>query len=695
MTKTAPLIVIGYAAFVVSCQMSRSTSQPNGLCIPAVPDAWQGPFLSTGTWDLSGPIHQDRHVGDLVEDVLIEQAVGLLGVPSFLEQEAESAVRKLMNGKVSEWINQSTTAEKLMEDPFYRELAELSARIQVDSTIDLEAGIGASEMVGREQFHSIHVIRDGKAHQLDLVLPVAATWSGVVESGSFVVDAHAVELAWSEVVNAIASDVLGLDAIDNFHDRLIAAVDCPELVRTMIGGDDRLRVSLGFTSFSVDISLLVGVCEQIVGEVVTSAVRFLDVDTGISVGGVVSAVDNDCDGSVDRLYSDEFGGTVSIVGPDALAPLVSISFEATRSPRQAYADIGNSLGTTNAFPVRGRLVWEHEQPDFAATAPYEQLFQNEIRDALVELTILTPQGGISLSTVRANGEGYLDTSISLVGKHLRAGRYRVEACYQGTLAGAFDVRLLEMSRTAPVIRSDVDKTYLSSEFSSASGLVSLVSSDATERDTLPGMDTLYQQLDLPTVFLTGSPRFFTRTLRGKLAIDGVGYDGLIAKPFKDIVIGELSSLAPQQVIPQLKQQIAYKLYWLLRLRLELPPTTPEILMGDDSEADHVVYTLYHRILAGQLSTNGLSTELIDYDVSDAWRDKVVSLVPTVVAHVQPSGQVQAVYIRLTGAQSHYPVSDYSDALLIPHDGTLPMAMSLRQGGVLTQAGFEVVQAQLN
>ncbi len=707
--------LIGFLAVVCACQPPKADdarsqddrtnttgtndrdSKPE-CTAPQKATTWTGPFHSMGVWDFRGPLNEDRQLGDLVQDLVIEEAVNALGLPFGLDDEATDLINTIVDNKIRDSINESTTAKRLLEDPFYQDLSQLSADIHVESTIDLEAGSSSSQVLGREKFHSISAKRNGTLHELDLVLPVAALWRGSFRDGTLDIDDHSVDIAFSSLINTMISEVLGTDAIDAFGNRMIRAVDCSGLIRAAIGGKDSLEITLGVwpldKTYRVSIDPLINKCEDKIGELASSVFGIMDISTGVSVGGTVTATDNNCDGTADVLASANFNGIFMVAGPAALAPRVYPSFEATREPKRAYADLSNSLGTTEAFPIRGRLVWESHAPDLSRTAPYEELFQDEIRVGKLDLSLQTAKATVSLGSVTADGEGNIDASISISDLGIPPGMYQVKALYRGQLAGTVSVQLLAMTRTAPVVRSDVDKTYLASDFSSALGLVDLLSSDATARETLPAMATLHAQVNLPLVFLTGSPRFFSRTLQGKFKLDQLHDDGLVTKPFKDIVIGALSEMAPQDIVPALKEQIGYKLYWLMRMRLELPATTPEILMGDDSEADHVVFELYRRVIAKELDPASLSIELATLQVAESWRNQIASLAPAVIDSVSPSGRVQAIYIRKTNIESPYPVTNWASPAQLHHSGTAPMAISLHQLGALSAKGLQVVGAEL-
>ncbi len=106
---------------------------------------------------------------------------------------------------------------------------------------------------------------------------------------------------------------------------------------------------------------------------------------------------------------------------------------------------------------------------------------------------------------------------------------------------------------------------------------------------------------MPLSFLSGSPNFFKMVLEEKAQLDGIAEDGIVLKPFKDIIASKVTEVDLGGVVPALEEQVGYKLTALLRLRLDVPVDTREILLGDDSEADAVAYALYHQLTSRQLT----------------------------------------------------------------------------------------------
>jgi hypothetical protein len=365
----------------------------------------------------------------------------------------------------------------------------------------------------------------------------------------------------------------------------------------------------------------------------------------------------------------------------------------------AYADMYNAIGHQGLVPVRGRLVVEDESVDITDTRPLDQISQDEIKDTMVSVAIVSGGDRYELGEVSTDGEGYLDASFTT---DAPTGSYTIEVFYDGDLVGTASLILLDDGHSDVVVRSDVDLTYLNTDFMSSSGLLGLMTEKADDRATLPGMEEVYNGLreadgagDRSVVFLSGSPRFFKRIIEGKMQLDGVDQDGLVLKPFKDIVVDNIRDFDVDQIVDELHEQIGYKLYWLLRLRLEVPSGTREILMGDDSEADVVVYNLYHRFTAGELDPSELDAELVLVGVTDSWRGLIDGIASDVQAAVA-GAPVAAIYINATGAAGDtFPVSDWViDDLIRYHEGTWPLVLDMYEEGWVSEGAAQDTRDRL-
>lgn len=371
-----------------------------------------------------------------------------------------------------------------------------------------------------------------------------------------------------------------------------------------------------------------------------------------------------------------------------------------------YADTSPSLGTTTAMPLRGRIVEEDPPVSITNADPYKMMAQEELDRATASLTLRAADGRrFALPDVRADEEGYIDTRVPLPAD-VPAGEHTLEVRVSRVLAGEVPTRLLPAGHDGIVVRSDVDMTYLVTDFQSAEGLARLLEADARERTALPAMPAVYQALragadgraDRPLCFLSGSPRFFKRTLQGKMQLDGIEHDGLILKPFKDILVANLLDFDFDEIKPELEEQIGYKLAALLTLRLDIPPTTREVLLGDDTEADHAIYALYNRFTSGRVDAAALDAQLAELAVAQAWRDRVAALAPQVAAHMAGHlSPVRAIYINGTETPAEvHAVADWIEpGLTRYHRGAWPLALDLFEEGLISAEAVASVRAALD
>ena len=376
---------------------------------------------------------------------------------------------------------------------------------------------------------------------------------------------------------------------------------------------------------------------------------------------------------------------------------------------EVYADMYNGIGSTDTIPLRGRLVYEDESPptDNLDTNAFAQISQDELKNTSADVVLIDAAGTqYDLGASPTDDEGYFDLALDASSLGLTPGSYTLEVYHEMQKVGSSTVRLLDDTYDDVIVRSDVDQTYLNTDFMSSTGKLDLMRAPATERDELPGMDEAYKALragddgqrQRPISFLSGSPRFFKRVLEGKMAIDGVPQDGLILKPFKDIVASDLADLNLDAIFEDLEEQIGYKITALLGLRLQVPPTTRELLMGDDTEADVVIYVLYHRFTSGELDVDGLMAELDALSVAPFWKDQIATLAPQVATHMEGHpGPVQAIYINRTGrsGEEAFPVEDWIiDGLVVYHTGAWPFILDQLEEDRVSLDGVDAVRARL-
>jgi hypothetical protein len=160
-----------------------------------------------------------------------------------------------------------------------------------------------------------------------------------------------------------------------------------------------------------------------------------------------------------------------------------------------------------------------------------------------------------------------------------------------------------------VTRWDLDKTYLRSEFHTTRDLLRSALERPDQKRAVPGAARLLRELARPNVrvhILSGSPEQMKRPLVERLTMDGVRFDELTLKP-------NLQNLLRFR-FGALKDQLGYKLPALLEARMHERhrlhiEDCPEVLVGDDSEADAFVYSLYADVCTGLVQGDQLEAIL--------------------------------------------------------------------------------------
>lgn len=154
---------------------------------------------------------------------------------------------------------------------------------------------------------------------------------------------------------------------------------------------------------------------------------------------------------------------------------------------------------------------------------------------------------------------------------------------------------------------DIDKTYLDTHFETLKGLIRTALEKAFQKRNIPGTGTLVRALTaahgdksakpFPIYFISASPPQMEKKIKTKLELDGIIPYGAF---FKD----NLRNLKPKY-FRRLTQHIGYKIHALLELRCRLREDVKQILFGDDSETDALVYSLYSDICQRRLSQDEL------------------------------------------------------------------------------------------
>jgi hypothetical protein len=192
-----------------------------------------------------------------------------------------------------------------------------------------------------------------------------------------------------------------------------------------------------------------------------------------------------------------------------------------------------------------------------------------------------------------------------------------------------------VTRAPLVLRWDLDKTYLVSQFESLRYHIRVPFQKAKDKVALPGVAALIKGVrrcverdrrPLAVYFLSASPPQIGAAIREKLELDGIAYDGIT---FKDQV-RHLMYARFDAVL----EQIGYKLEQLLTTARESASESVELLFGDDWESDPFVYSLYADVVEGRVDEAAVSELLGRAGVSRHYRERILALISVQRASAQ-------------------------------------------------------------
>jgi len=245
----------------------------------------------------------------------------------------------------------------------------------------------------------------------------------------------------------------------------------------------------------------------------------------------------------------------------------------------------------------------------------------------------------------------------------------MERCYPLSVV---DNRSLERDFRDAVFIWDIDKTYLATRFSSAKYMARIPLEFAIDKRSIPGMPEILRGLRrgpgprfacAPLYFVSASPPQLRNVIERKMMLDAVDFDGIT---FKDWA-STLRQLRPGR----LKDQVGFKISALLDGRRRRP-LAREYLFGDDFEKDAEAYSLYARILSGELQGDDLSSHLREQGVAE---DDILCIRESRQRLGGELGGVERVFIHLERGSPPERFSALAP-LVVPVRGAFQMSLAL-------------------
>jgi len=240
-----------------------------------------------------------------------------------------------------------------------------------------------------------------------------------------------------------------------------------------------------------------------------------------------------------------------------------------------------------------------------------------------------------------------------------------------------------------ITRWDLDKTYLRSRFDTLSDLVSSALEKVEQKRTVPGATAVLRELGQSggrVHILSGSPRQLQSKLSAKLRLDGVGWDELTLKP-------NLSNLLRMR-LHALRDQLGYKLPELLEARARDEQRfgsglkLREVLVGDDSESDAFVYSLYADLSLGDVPARELDRVLEAGNLSAS----IGARCRRALGELGHEGAIECILIHLDGQTPPSLFSRYG-ARLVPFYNYLQAAFVLLDRGFLSESSTLTIASE--
>lgn len=227
---------------------------------------------------------------------------------------------------------------------------------------------------------------------------------------------------------------------------------------------------------------------------------------------------------------------------------------------------------------------------------------------------------------------------------------------------------------------DLDKTYLDTHWGTIRELFNTAFEKAFQKRNVPGTRSLVRALmehqnlsektAFPIFFITASPPFLERRITEKLELDGI-------YPFGIFLKDNLKNLRPKRLW-RLTQQVGYKIQALLQLRLRLATDLKQVMWGDDSESDAIIYSLYSDICQRRHSSSELLRILQSLRVTGKQLDVILEL----QNQIPISDPVDKIYINLAvDTDPEYYLK--FGRRLVATNSTFQVALDLCQDGRLS------------
>lgn len=241
-----------------------------------------------------------------------------------------------------------------------------------------------------------------------------------------------------------------------------------------------------------------------------------------------------------------------------------------------------------------------------------------------------------------------------------------------------DQRKLPDGYSGPVFIWDIDKTYLTTHFSSLRGLARIPLEFAVDKMAVVGMPEVLRGLRrgpgpgfaaAPLYFVSASPPQLRKVIEHKMMLDGVEFDGITSKDW----LLTLVELRPGR----LKEQVGFKVCALLEGRRRRVHAS-EYLFGDDVEDDASAFSLYASLVNRELGEGEADGLMKERGVRRDDRRHALELLRGLPAG---RGKVKRIFIHL---EKRTPPAAFEEfgRMVVPVKGASQLALALFEMGFL-------------
>ncbi len=293
----------------------------------------KGRFSVSSTWDLSAPLGARHTLGDVFTDVLVSQLASTIPSDGAVER-IDDLVRPTIKAQVD-----ALAPEALRPDsPLMEDLARSLAQVELVSELTLEDGGLTNDLKGTER---VMVLRFDNGQEVIQATPdeifstdmahIESTWKAQAngDGQSLDVAGHRVEIRFGQLVQWVLENALEQDGAALVRQNL-QVLECDSIVDGLLGEHSELGFEVGGQRYGMERPEIVEACQRAKEALGDRALGLFALDTRVEVGGTVLMVDEDGDGQAEALtHGPDFGGFVA-VAPRAIAPRLTVRFEATR-----------------------------------------------------------------------------------------------------------------------------------------------------------------------------------------------------------------------------------------------------------------------------------------------------------------------------------------------------------------------------